>query len=264
MNLAVRSTLDLLLDRACGLRACDDGLKVTVAQLALEDFATGLAWQRVVKDETLRDLETRETRFKKRRDVGWSRLCVRLGLDRRDQTFAELFVRYAEHRAIAHPRAIDQHVFDFGGVDVDAARDDHVALAVADEQKAVRIEEADVAACHEPAAIDLLSLVRPAMIGEIRIGPGAQKNLADAGRPDLVGILVVDPDFRTRHGPADRAGMGQPFRRIATHSGTGFRRTIGLVNDRAPPSDHLAFHIRRARRTGMGDPAHRGNVVALA
>src|SRR6266852_419577 len=74
MNLGVRSTLDLLFDRACGSSACDNGLKVTITQLALEDFSAGLARQRVVKDEVLRDLEARETRFKKCRDVGWRRL----------------------------------------------------------------------------------------------------------------------------------------------------------------------------------------------
>jgi len=38
-----------------------------------------------------------------------------------------------------------QDRLDLGGVDVDAARDHHVALAVADEDIAVRVDIADVA-----------------------------------------------------------------------------------------------------------------------
>ncbi|MNO03637.1 hypothetical protein D3C81_2244020 [compost metagenome] len=47
-------------------------------------------------------------------------------LDQPQQTFAEFRIRHAEHGAIGHARVLGQVVFDFGGIDVHAARDHQV------------------------------------------------------------------------------------------------------------------------------------------
>ena len=58
---------------------------------------------------------------------------------------AALVVGDAEDGDVGDRRVVDQHRLDLGRVDVHAARDDHVDLAVAQEQVAVVVEVADVA-----------------------------------------------------------------------------------------------------------------------
>ncbi len=58
---------------------------------------------------------------------------------------AELIVGNAEHRAVVHAGNRMQRGLDLGGIDVDAARDNHVALAIADEDIAVLVDIADIA-----------------------------------------------------------------------------------------------------------------------
>ena len=61
---------------------------------------------------------------------------------------------------------------DLGRIDVDAARDDHVALAVAQEEVAVGVLVADVAHRHEIAERDLAALGVVVVVGELeRCGP---------------------------------------------------------------------------------------------
>src|SRR5260221_7949632 len=76
-------------------------------------------------------------------------LGIRHRLDVSTDPLAELLVRDAEHGAIAHAGHLDEHRFDFRRIDVHAARDDHVALAIAEEEIAVGIEIAHVAHGHQ-------------------------------------------------------------------------------------------------------------------
>ena len=68
-----------------------------------------------------------------------------LRLDNRHQRLAEFRVGNAEHGAVVHAGHGMQHRLDLGRVDVDAAGNHHVALAVADEDIAVGIDVADIA-----------------------------------------------------------------------------------------------------------------------
>ena len=72
-----------------------------------------------------------------------------------------------------------QRGLDFGRVDIDAARDHHVALAVADEDIAVFVDIADIAGGDEAVALDLGALLRLVVIGEIRIISDTRIDLAD-------------------------------------------------------------------------------------
>ena len=89
-------------------------------------------------------------------------------LDAGEQPLAEFVVGNAEHRAVAHAVHADQRVLDLGRIDVDAARDHHVALAVAQEQIAVLVEVADVADADEAVAAGLGARLGLAVIVEIR------------------------------------------------------------------------------------------------
>src|SRR4029078_622807 len=81
---------------------------------------------------------------------------------------AELFVGHAEHRAVAHAVHADQRVLDLRGIDVDAARDHHVALAVAQEERAVGVEVADIADADEAVAAGFGPGLGLAVVVEIR------------------------------------------------------------------------------------------------
>ena len=56
-----------------------------------------------------------------------------LWFDDGGEGFAEVVVGNAEDGAIADAFEVDEHTFDFGGIDVNAAGDDHVVGAVAEE-----------------------------------------------------------------------------------------------------------------------------------
>src|SRR6266581_759031 len=126
-----------------------------VAQLTLENLAAGLARQRVEELDVSRHLEIGEASAQERLHRGRRQHGLRLRLDAGKQPLAEFVVGDAEHRAVADAVHADQYILDFGGIDVDAARDHHVALAVAQEQIAVRVEIADVADADEAIAAGL-------------------------------------------------------------------------------------------------------------
>jgi len=112
------------------------------------------------EDENAFGTETRETASRNAvMSVGAALSAARP--DRRDQTFAELFRPVAEHRAIAHPRELTSTFSISAGSRVDAARDDQVASCGRRGTESRPHREADVAACHEPAAIDLLRWSAP-------------------------------------------------------------------------------------------------------
>ena len=66
-------------------------------------------------------------------------------LDDRLDLLAELVVGDADHRHVGHRQGARQDGLDLGRVDVDAAGDDHVDLAVRQPEVAVLVEVADVA-----------------------------------------------------------------------------------------------------------------------
>ena len=61
--------------------------------------------------------------------------------------------RHADHRGIGHRRMAAQHRLEIARVDVEAAGDDHVLLAVEQRQKAIVVEAADVAGADEALAV---------------------------------------------------------------------------------------------------------------
>src|SRR5689334_6893557 len=116
------------LDRALAV------LPVRIAQLALEELARRLARQLVREVDRARPLELGEPSREALHDRGPQHLVrrdTRRGLDDRLDLLAHVVVGNAEHRDVADPRMGEDLALDLGGIDVHAARDDHVALAVA-------------------------------------------------------------------------------------------------------------------------------------
>src|SRR6476620_7950801 len=154
-------------------------LPIWGAELAFEDLSRVLARQAGAELDDLRHLVARNVLAEERPHRGRVDRGTRHRLDMGADLLAELLVGDAEHRAVAHARHLDQHRFDLRRVDVDAARDDHVALAVAQEDVAVGVLVADIAHRHEVAQRDLAALGVVVVVGEFReMGP-AQVDLAD-------------------------------------------------------------------------------------
>ena len=92
---------------------------------------------------------------------------ARRRLDHRLDLLAPVRVRDAEDRRVADLRVREQHALDLGRVDVDPARDDHVVLAIAQEQVLLVVEVADVADGEESGAAVLLGLLPVSLVLEV-------------------------------------------------------------------------------------------------
>jgi hypothetical protein len=86
----------------------------------------------------------------------------------------------------------EQHGLHLGGIDVHAARDDHVGLTIAQEQVAVVVDVADVAHGEE-----LAGTVRRGLVGIVVVVELPQRltevDEARHARWALVALLVDDP-----------------------------------------------------------------------
>ena len=139
----------------------------------------------------------------------------RFGFDDGHQPLAKLDVRNAEHRAVPHPWHRDQHGLDFGGIDVDATGDDHVRLAIGQEQKTIGIEVTDIAEGKQRRVVRMgtggaqLGL---AVVRERRIGP-----LLDVDRSGRVGWQPHPGVIGNQH-TRRRARVGRPSRAYANQS----------------------------------------------
>src|SRR6267378_4245723 len=142
---------------------------IGIAQPALEYLAGVLAWQIGMNFDVLWHLVVGERGLELRADNSDIQRHPCLRFHHGHQRLTEFVVGNPEHRAVVYPGDRMQRGFDFSRIDVDAARDHHVALAVADEDIAVFIEIADIARGDEPVALDLDALLRLVVIGEIRI-----------------------------------------------------------------------------------------------
>ena len=143
-----------------------------------------------------------------------SRRDARRRLDHRLHLLAPVRVRDAEDRGVADLRVREQHALDLGRVDVDPARDDHVVLAIAQEQVFLVVEVADVADGEEARAAVLLGLLLVALVLEI----GRAELDVDGARGTrraVLALLVEDPDLRVRPGAADRPRSLLPLARAS-------------------------------------------------
>ena len=113
------------------------------------------------------NLEPREMRLEKSLHLTLRQRGAGLGLNRRMHGLAILLIRDAKHSAVGDTRHAMQHGFDFCGINIDAARNDHVLGAVAQVQKPVGVEVAYVAGRDEAGLFrgDPLGVV--AVVGEI-------------------------------------------------------------------------------------------------
>ena len=123
--------------------------------------------------------------------------------DHRLHRLAPLLVGDADDGAVAHRRVGPDHLLDFARVDVEAAADDHVLLAVGDVEVAVGVEVADVAGV-QPAVDDRLRGLVRRLVVALHHEVAAHADLAGrARRQDGAGV-VHDLDADQRIGAPDR------------------------------------------------------------
>ena len=96
-----------------------------------------------------------------------------------------------------------------------------------------------------------------------RFGGGSNHTVPTSPGGQLVAVVVEDADAG-EHRLADRAGVREPVGAVDERRAHALGRGVVLVDDRAPPLDHLALHLDRARRGRVDRDLLRRQVVAGA
>src|SRR5690606_4861156 len=239
-------------------------LPVRVAELALEELAVRLARQLLDVVDRLGPLHLREPALQRREDLGGQPVAGRDalgGLHDGLDLLAPLVVGDAEHGHVRDLRVQDDLVLDLGGVDVRPTGDDHVRLAVGQEQEAVLGEVADVADGEEVLQAALLRLLLVALVLEVDAGH-LHVDRAVRARRDGVPVVVDDEQLTDRPRLPDRAGVGPPVGRARDRAAALGRRVV-LPDAVAPPVEHLLLDRHRAGRRRVDRPLHARHVVAV-
>ena len=102
---------------------------------------------------------------------------------------------------------VEEIRFHFGRVDVDAARDDHVALAAGQEQEAVGVEVADVAEGEVVPALDVDAVFSGSLKYSAVSAGGIEVDRAGCDGPQLVAFPVEDVIIAPPIGPPTVPGF---------------------------------------------------------
>ena len=161
-------------------------------------------------------------------------------------------VRHADDRGQADRRVGEQDLFELARVDVEAAPDDHVLLAVHDVQVAVGVAGADVAGA-EPAVASIASAVASGgrSSPSSRCGRGSRSRRARRRRPPSPSLADhLDLDAPDRAGRSSRAAG--PVHPVERGDGAGLRQAVALQDGHAEP-----LLERRITSTGSAAPPER-------
>ena len=202
--------------------------------------------------------------------LGVGRQVVRVPCDDdRQRRLAPPRVRDADQRHLGDLGVRGQDVLDLGAVDVLAAGDDHVLLAVDDVEVAVLVLAHQVAGV-EPAARGTPPR-SPRACSSTPSSPSGCGRRSRRPRPcgDVVHLLVDDPDLDVEHRRTDRADLAD--RVLAAQAG-GDRAALGLPERRTTSACGKASIIvrssvveagaapqemrRRRERSRVGDVGH--------
>ena len=109
----------------------------------------------------------------------------------REDLLTEIFVRDTEYRDVGDIGNLVDAALDLGRIDVDPSRDDHVALAVAQEEVAVFVEVTDVADREVALFVEgLLRLLFVALVFEVGGTHAHPHGAGLAGRHDVADVAV--------------------------------------------------------------------------
>src|SRR5579875_2864906 len=121
---------------------------------------------------------------------------------------APLVMRDAEHRGLADGRVLVEHLLDLARVDVVAAADDELLLAVDDEEVAVLVDPAHVAGVQPAVDDGLRRGLRPLPVAAHHV-VALDHDLADLADGHLGTVVVDDLHLYAGDRGADRAGLAR-------------------------------------------------------
>ena len=249
-----------------GSDAAAGGLPVLVLEDPLVELPGGVAGELLAEVDRPRALDVGEVTSAEGdqfvgKGVGFIGIHRHLhGLDDRLDFFAEIVIGHAEDGDVDDLGMADDHVLGLLGVDVHPTGDDHVRLAVGEEDEVVVGEVADVAegAPRLGGVAGALRLRRVVVVLEV----GSTTEVDGAALTDrhLLALVVADVHHtvdRRAHG----ALVGQPHVAVAVDEAVALGSRVVLVDDRAEPLDHLLLDLYRARSGSMDDALQRRHVV---
>src|SRR5215475_10536047 len=142
------TTMRTVILTASGARTSDSprpARPVRLAQHPLDELARGVAREIVVKGHLAGHLVAGEMLAREGDHVIGGQSASRARLDGRVHTLAPIVVGHSKHRHVLNIGMAVQRVLDLRGIDVDARRDDHVALAITDVVEALGVPVRHVA-----------------------------------------------------------------------------------------------------------------------
>ncbi|CDZ91665.1 hypothetical protein RHRU231_860046 [Rhodococcus ruber] len=241
------------------------------AQRPLDELAGGRPGQRSDEVDAARALVPGDAVATVGDQLGGERLVAgnaHRRLDDRPDRFAHLGVGHADHRDVEHLGVQGECVLDLLRVDVDPAGDDGEHGPVGEEEVAVLVEISDVPG-RRPGGVERVA--RLGRLLRIVVVLEAVPGTFEVDRPDLPGRQlrsVLGADVGTAGvavtGAAHGAGFAEPLLRRDEGAADGFGGRVVLVDPLAPPVDHGALDLDRARRGRVDGHPHRGQIVAAA
>ena len=152
-----------------------------------------------------------------------------------------------------------QRLLDLPRIDIEAADDRHVLLAVEDEQVAVLVDRADVPGVQPAVPERRRGFLGPVAVAAHDLRP-ARADFAGLVRPERprAGLGIDDLHLGQRHRHADRALLADAVARIEGQHRAGFALAVALADGAAGrgfPAAH-GFH-RQCRRAGEAEPEAR-------
>ncbi len=228
--------------------------RVQRAQLALEHLADLAAGQLRMDDQVGHALGLAHAAVEPLLQV--SRLGVATGLGHHigNGALAPGVRGHADHRAFAHLGVLQQHGLDVAGVDVEAAGDDHVLLAVAQHDEAIGIHLAHIAAADKALAagadpLGLAGLVGLAVVARHHAGRAAD-DLALRTLGQLLALFVDKAQIGVRPGAADGVQLVGELVAVQLAAHAPFGHAVVLDQAAGPAAQHLGLERGLERRAG--------------
>src|SRR5436190_13147031 len=163
---------------------------LSLAKLPLQNLARRAHGEPVTKLDQSWVFISRHFAPRPRRQLVRVNLLARLQHDERLDLLPQALVRHADDRRQRDRRMREERLFDFAGVHVEPAPQNHVLLAIDDRQIAVGVELTDIARAKPAAALRVRGRIRVPVVALHHVGPVSHDLAALAGRDRLV-VLVL-------------------------------------------------------------------------
>src|SRR6266851_8946496 len=222
-------------------------LPVAIAQFTAQHLSHGVARQDVDEFHRARQLVAGELSVAEADDVLRRRALARVQDNAGTRRFSPLLVGHAHHRHLEDLGMQHQHALDLGGIDVLAAADDHVVLAIDQMQEALLVEVAHVAAGLPLAVPNGGTRGRIAVVAEEGDGIG-RVDLADLAGRQLAALTVEHGKLAAEGGAAHRAHAAHQVLVLAEAHPPGFGPAIGVGDARARKLAHQSVEHRLGQR----------------